>query len=594
MSRTAIVGLLAVVLAGAARADCLDGPYAVVGRPLLSSPGGAFTQDFVTIAGETVAIASGCPAVPAQIRATTRGTVLRAAWPSCGTLAQRVRLRVFVNKSCRTMRGRLVTRRPRDVRRFVAHHVVGCNPDDATCGACKENADCPETQYCARPVGACSATGACESRPLLCTRELRPVCGCDGVTYANPCEAAAHGANIAHDGRCSDGVCGGIAGVPCPDGELCELPAGECDTTDLQGECIPLPHECPTVYQPVCGCDGATYSNDCERQRAKAQKAHDGPCAPPPAKCEDVCDCYLTQTFPEPCPLECATCDNYWTCEEGMCVPHCGPTPPLPICKPRECGGLTGSSCAEGEFCELPTGECQTVDLPGECIPIPTACPLVHAPVCGCDGVTYGNDCERQTAKAQKAHDGACEPAKCEKVCDCYRTQTFPSPCPLDCATCDNYWTCEDGACVPHCGPVPEPPMCEPRVCGGIAGLPCAEGEFCELPKGECHGADLQGVCLPIPKICPDLYAPVCGCDGVTYSNECDRQAVGVQLAHDGACGEKCATACDCEKTSPLPDWCSLLLCPACGCAWVCEAGTCAVEVRSPPPPSACQVTDTR
>jgi hypothetical protein len=29
-------------------------------------------------------------------------------------------------------------------------------------------------------------------------------------------------------------------------------------------------------------------------------------------------------------------------------------------------------------------------------------------PVCGCAGKTYGNDCERRRAKAQKSHDGGC------------------------------------------------------------------------------------------------------------------------------------------------------------------------------------------
>ena len=461
MIRAALAVVIVLALGASVRAQCLEGDYVVVGEPLLSSPGGAFARDVVTIADRTVAIASGCPAVPAQFRTTSRGIVVRAAWRACGTLAQRVRLRAIVNKSCRTMRGRFVTRRPRSERRFVARHAVPCAPGDTSCRTCEVKDDCAGNEYCAKPIGACGVPGSCESRPTGCTRDLRWVCGCNGVSYPNDCIAASYGASVAHDGQCTK-VCGGIAGIPCPAGEFCDLNAGECHVTDGQGECAS----------------------------------------------------------------------------------------------------------------------------------VPDACPLIYAPVCGCDGITYGNDCERQHAKAQKAHDGRCKPtAKCASACDCYRTQTFPEPCPLDCATCDNYWTCEDGTCVPHCGPVPEPPVCEPRVCGGIAGLPCRAGEFCELPKGECHAADLQGVCLPVPQVCPELYAPVCGCDGVTYSNECDRQVAGVQHAHPGPCGEKCETACDCEKTLPLPAWCSALACPACGCAWVCEAGTCGVQVKSPVPPPACQTS---
>ena len=65
-----------------------------------------------------------------------------------------------------------------------------------------------EGDYCAMALGECErvadAAGVCTPRPEICTMDYRPVCGCDGETYSNPCAAAAKGVNIAYRGMCMD------------------------------------------------------------------------------------------------------------------------------------------------------------------------------------------------------------------------------------------------------------------------------------------------------------------------------------------------------------------------------------------------------
>ena len=74
------------------------------------------------------------------------------------------------------------------------------------------------------------------------------------------------------------GTCAGVAGLGCDAGLWCELEPGTCKRADAEGRCVHAPQVCNLAYSPVCACGGKTFGNDCERERAKAQKSHNGPC----------------------------------------------------------------------------------------------------------------------------------------------------------------------------------------------------------------------------------------------------------------------------------------------------------------------------
>jgi hypothetical protein len=76
-------------------------------------------------------------------------------------------------------------------------------------------------------------------------------------------------------------------------------------------------------------------------------------------------------------------------------------------------------------------------------------------------------------------------------------------------------------------------------TCGGFFGQMCGGGQLCQFKPGTCGRFDMTGVCVKVPRFCSKITGPtirVCGCNGQTYNNDCERQQAMVSLAHKGKC----------------------------------------------------------
>lgn len=70
-----------------------------------------------------------------------------------------------------------------------------------------------------------------------------------------------------------------------------------------------------------------------------------------------------------------------------------------------------------------------------------------------------------------------------------------------------------------------------PRLCQSDED--CPDSAYCTTPPKKCGGVAL---CRTRPELCPDVFEPVCGCDGETYANACSAAAAGASVHSLGVC----------------------------------------------------------
>jgi hypothetical protein len=80
------------------------------------------------------------------------------------------------------------------------------------------------------------------------------------------------------------------------------------------------------------------------------------------------------------------------------------------------------------------------------------------------------------------------------------------------------------------------------EMCGGIGGIRCDRGLWCDPAPGRCGMTDVEGVCIKVPQTCPKAkvgtkdFLPVCGCKKRQFGNDCERRMHKWPKDHDGPC----------------------------------------------------------
>ncbi|MFM7024418.1 MAG: Kazal-type serine protease inhibitor domain-containing protein [Flavobacteriales bacterium] len=206
----------------------------------------------------------------------------------------------------------------------------------------------------------------CGTGPIKDVYHAGPVCGCDGVTYGSAYEAM-HTYGVKN---------------------YTEGPCGNKNDNCIDSSKINYAMDCIALYDPVCGCNGVTYSNVCEANYAGVISYTKGECGKKKDECIDESkinpSAFCTMDYAPVCGCNVVTYSNACQAEANGVVSY------------------TPGSCNKG----VPSDDCYD---PSQIHPIQHIVAPVYDPVCGCDGKTYYNAEEAMyTYGVKKFEKGPC------------------------------------------------------------------------------------------------------------------------------------------------------------------------------------------
>lgn len=325
--------------------------------------------------------------------------------------------------------------------------------------------------FCTYSIESCknSSLAIVNNRPCtlpdpclyVCPRGSDPVCGNNGLTYPNPCVLMFNACFYASQG-------------------IRMRHKGACVLDQNRRIRPPCPKFCTRIYEPVCGSDGRTYANSCRLESVTCRdpfvvKEKDGVCdqeVPPPPT-------------PPRCPLGCTreylpVCASDGRTYNNMCL-------------------LNMTACKDPTVFVVSAGPCAGTPEEGQTVPrspqCPQGCTREYLPVCASDGRTYNNMCLFDMAACKDpslkvVFEGRCDGGALFDLFPLTRVRKH-SRLPQKSGTSDLWWF---------------------REILSLRNVNNSTQPTADEESDSCN------------EICPFDYNPVCGNDGITYSNECTLQ----------------------------------------------------------------------